>query len=214
MNELFNGLAKHDADLILASINVKTISLKNGEKLFLEGDICNKLAYITEGEIIAKQSYQDGHDCIIKVITKNKFIGINLIFSSNPIYKATFYSQGETKIKIITKDDLLKLMNNKKIESNVLAMLSDYALELNEHIKLLNHKNIRAKLCYYIYMQYKANKSLKFKLNITKTNLAALLNVERPSLSFEVKKLCDEKVLKNHNKDYEILDLNKILKEI
>ena len=214
MNELFNGLALKDAELLLASINLKTINLKNGEKLFLEGDICNKLAYITKGEVIAKQSFQDGHDCILKVINKNKFIGINLIFSSNPIYKATFYSQGETTVKIISKDDLLKLMNNKKIESNVLAMLSDYALELNEHIKLLNHKNIRSKICYYLYTKYITYNSLKFKLNITKTNLAALLNVERPSLSFEIKKLCDEKIIKNHNKDYEIIDLNKILKEI
>ena len=78
MNELFNGLALKDAELLLASINLKTINLKNGEKLFLEGDICNKLAYITKGEVIAKQSFQDGHDCILKVINKNKFIGINL----------------------------------------------------------------------------------------------------------------------------------------
>jgi Mn-dependent DtxR family transcriptional regulator len=51
-------------------------------------------------------------------------------------------------------------------------------------------------------------------MNISKTNLAALLNVERPSLSFEVKKLIREGVIKNKNKDYTILDLNKILKEI
>jgi len=214
MKELCYNLTQYETKKLFATITIEEIHLKNGDILFEEYDQCEKLAYVVNGTIIAKQNFSDGHDCILKVLSKGDFIGINLIFSSNPQYKASFYSKGDSTIKVISREDLLKLMENKVVKENVLARISDCAIELNEHIKLLNHRSIRSKFCYYLYTQYQQNDSLEFRMNISKTNLAALLNVERPSLSFEVKKLIREGVIKNKNKDYTILDLNKILKEI
>ena len=41
-----------------------------------------------------------------------------------------------------------------------------------------------------------------------------MLNVERESLSLEIKKMCDEKIIKNKRNEYEIIDLDKIINEI
>ena len=214
MKELCTNLTQYETKKLLSSVKIEELHLKNGDCLFKEDDICEKLCYVVNGTIIAKQNFSDGHDCILRLLPKSSFIGINLIFSSDPYYKGTFYAQGETDVKLISKEDLFALMENKVVKENVLAMISDTAVELNEHIKLLNHRSIRSKVCYYIYKLYKENKELSFRMPVSKTNLAALLNVERPNLSFEIKKLCDEGILKNHNRDYEILDLNGIIKEI
>ena len=69
-------------------------------------------------------------------------------------------------------------------------------------------------ICYYLYNEYIKQGKRTFKLNISKTDLAAMLNIERPSLSFEIKKLINEGIIENKNRDYTILSLEGLMAEI
>ena len=100
------------------------------------------------------------------------------------------------------------------ILKNILRLISDSAIELNEHIKLLSHKTIRGKICYLLYSEYLKTGKLTFKIETTKTDLAAFLNIERPSLSYEIKKLIEDGIIENRNKDYSILSLELLMKEL
>ncbi|MGM9969971.1 MAG: Crp/Fnr family transcriptional regulator [Anaeroplasma sp.] len=212
---LFNNIDDCEKEKLLKRIHpIKKEYLRN-EIIFYEGDLCNSIAIVNRGSVTAKQAFADGHDNIIRIINQNEWIGLNLIFSSNPFYKATFYSDSLTTITLISKDDLFKLMSfNMIILHNVLTAISDSAIKLNEHIKMLSHKSIRSRLCYYLYSEFKKNNQTSFVISYTKTELAAFLNVERPSLSNEMSKLINEGIIANQNKLYTIINLDKLKKEI
>ena len=213
--DIFNNLSSEEKEILFDSVQPVIRTYHKGDTIFYEGDECDYLAYVEEGTIIAKQSFSDGHDSIIRIINAHEYIGINLMYSSLPKYKASFYADCDVKISMYSFNDLLMLMKaSTSILKNFLKAISDSAISLSDHIKLLTHKTIRGKICYLLYNEYLKTGKLSFKIETTKTDLAALLNIERPSLSYEMKKLQDEGIIENKNKNYTILSLDTLMKEL
>lgn len=209
--DLFNNITNDEKIKLLANITIIKHHYLKGEALYLEDSLCNSIALIKKGKINAIKYFSDGHSKIIRSLGVNECIGINLIFSTNPYYKASFYAIDEVIVEVISKDDLFKLMySSKTILINILNTISDSSILLNDHIKLLSYKTIKEKLCYFFYTCYEKNHNLRFTTRLNKTELAEFLNVERPSLSTELSKLINENIIENNNKEYIIKDLDKL----
>lgn len=212
---IFDNLTLEEKEFLFENVTPVNRKFNKGDTIFYEGDECDYLSYVNEGTIVAKQSFSDGHDNIIRIINKDEYIGINLMYSSTPRYKASFYADTEVSISMYSFNDLLMLMKSSTVFlKNFLREISDSAVSLSDHIKLLTHKTIRGKICYLLYNEYVKTGKLEFKIDTTKTDLAALLNIERPSLSYEMKKLQDEGIIDNKNKNYRILSIDKLMKEL
>ena len=212
--DIFLNISDEEKKQLTKDIKIIKKEFMRGECIFQDDSLCSSIALIKRGKINAIKYYSDGHGKIIRTLEQNECIGINLIFSSNPFYKASFYSESLVTIELISKEDLFKLMyRSKTILINILASISDSSIVLNNHIKLLAYKTIRERLAYYFYTIYEEKHALTFIIPYTKTELADFLNVERPSLSNELSKLINDNIIANKNKLYTIIDLNK-LKEI
>ena len=197
------------------SIKISTKTFLKDEIIFEQGKKCNLLAYLKKGSVEAKTRYDDGSSTTVKIINEGEYIGINLIFSSNPIYKASFICLTDCELKLISKDDLLKLIkNDDAVLNDFLTNLSDVAVKQNDYLKMINIKTIKGKICYFLYQEYQRNNSLEFDIKYTKTALSKILHIQRPSLGFEIKNLTEEKVLENKNKHYKILSIEKLLRNI
>lgn len=212
---LFSNITDQEKKELLKKIHPTHKEYLRGEKIFNEHDLCNHIAIINRGAVKASQSFQDGHDKIIRILSANEMIGPALIFSSNPFYKASFYAESLTTITLISKADLYILMKESPIIlQNVLALISDYSIQLHEHINLLSYKTIRQRLCAFLYLESMKKEACTFLISFTKTELAAFLNVERPSLSFELSKLIHEGIIANQNKLYTVVDMKRLLQEL
>lgn len=211
--DIFLNVSNDEKKDLLKDIKIIKYEYFRGECIFEDDSLCSNIAIIKRGKINAIKYYSDGHGKIIRTLEQNECIGINLIFSSNPFYKAAFYAESLVTIELISKEDLFKLMyRSKAILSNILAIISDSSIVLNDHIKLLAYKTIRERLAYYFFTIYEQRHELTFIIPYTKTELADFLNVERPSLSNELSKLISDNIIANKNKLYTILDLDRLKK--
>ena len=199
-------------DDIIKKINHQVKRPTKGEVIYHENDKCETVTLVIKGEVEATQGFSDGHNKIIRTIKKGDVIGLSLIFSSNPSYKASFTITTKTsKLIVIKKEDLMNLMlSNQMINERILKYISDYSIFQSEHIKLLSCKFIRKKICSYLYNEYRTRNKLEFEIDYSKTDLSAFLNAERPSLSTEISRLCKEGIIENSNRKYKILDLDKL----
>ncbi len=212
---IFSNIPETTKTTLLANKNIITKEYLRGEKIYLEEDLCSSIAIIKRGVVKAIQSFSDGHEKIIRILNQNEIIGLSLIFSSLPYYKASFYCETLCTICFIKKEDLIDLMKeSEQIQQNVLSYISDFSMKQTNHIRLLSYKTIRQKLCAFFYMEYQSTKAISFVIPYTKTELAAFLNVERPSLSLELSKLIQEGILANQNKLYTILNIDALQKEL
>lgn len=213
--DIYGQINEFDKKIINQILKPEFEEFSIGEKLYSMDTECKTVSYIVNGRVLAKEEFTKNNSTIVRTLNAGEYIGLNLLFSSNPAYKCNFYADEPTTIITYTKSNLVEAMHySSDLMKNVLRVISDTSIKFNEHIKLVSHKTIRSKICYYLYQQYQENGNLKFKVKATKTDLAKILNVERPSLSYIVSQIEEDGIIKNHNRDYEILDLEKLKMEL
>ncbi len=211
---IFDDLNKEKLAEVFAHIRLRQRTMLSDSILVRQNDSCEKIFYVINGTIEAYKKIGD-KEIFVKGITTGEYIGINLIFSSNPLYRATFKAKDKVSVEEINKEDLIKVLQyDERILKKFLNILTDLAIEQNDSMKIKTMKTIRTKLCYFLYEEYKKNNSLEFELNYSKTDLARLLNVERPSVGYEIKKLVDDKIIENKNKHYKIISLTDLMNNL
>ena len=101
----------------------------------------------------------------------------------------------ESEVIFIKKSDLLYLMQHDLTFLNNFLMMSNNAhINNQKRIKVLIQKSIRDKILFHLYEEAKVR-----KVNIipiaSKAQLAAFLNIPRPSLSRELIKMKQEQLI-------------------
>jgi len=93
----------------------------------LEGDICNSLGIVIEGELEVQKHYASGKVVTMAKLNKGKIFGEAIAFSETNVYPATIVSYKGSIILYISKKDIL-------------AMCSSYPTVLNNFMQLLSSK--------------------------------------------------------------------------
>lgn len=165
--------------------------------VFNEGELCNKIGIIINGEINISTYTYNNHKEIINNLTNNDIFGNYLIHSSSPYYLGSAITLRKTKICFIQKDNLNKLFKiNNQFLNAYLNLSADESIRLRQQVKLLSHKNIEDRILYYLDTNSINNKIIIKNI----TWLANILNIPRPSVSRSLTILINKGLLeKNKN---------------
>lgn len=183
---------------LLSNKEKKTLiikSLKKDDILFYELDLCECIGIILEGSVNITSYLEDGKQIIYNTINKDGIFGNNLLFSSNPYFKGDIQANCDTKIALIYKDNLIKLLqNNEKFLIEYIKHQSNFAKQLNSRIKLLSIDNAEERFYYYLH----ENNNI---INIESVSeLSRNLNLQRETVSRLLSKLIKEnKIIKTKN---------------
>lgn len=170
--------------------------LTKGEILYSEGDVCEYIGIIKSGHLQIVSYLEDGKEIIYNDLDKNKIFGNNLIFSSNPFYRGDIIAKQDTEVCLISRKVLLELL--KENQDFLLAYLeeqSNFGKQLNLKIKLLTFNNVKDRVLYFLSIN---KNTIKYK---SITDLANKLFLSRESVSRELHKLANEKIIKISGKE-------------
>lgn len=162
-------------------------NLKKDEILFHEGERCEYVTVVENGEIeIISYSYS-GKEILFSRLTDNMMFGNNLVFSSDPYFKGNVIARKKSKVYLIKKEQILNIFQqNTAFLMDFLKYQSDIGKELNGHIRLLNLPGAEERFLYYLHSK---NGIIQFE---TITKLAASINLQRETLSRLIYKLIKE----------------------
>lgn len=195
-NFLFKGVSDEEIESIFSYIKYSEISYNKGQILFQEGDICENIGIIEEGLIQLERIYSSGKSIVLAKLSAGDVFGEALVISSKSLYPATVIAKSDCKIIFINKKEIMKLCSsNEKILENFVTLLSDKVIMLNKKVKSTSLKSVKHKVVDYILEKSNVAKSNVIKLNESKEDIAAYLGIPRPSLSRELIKLRDEKII-------------------
>ncbi len=162
---------------------------KRNDMIFCEGDICNKLGYVVNGNIHISTVNYDETEFIISRLNTNDFFGETLIFSNSPYYLGDVVAFSEVTICLINRKNLLYLLqNNESFLTFFISSMAKKNFYAQNRLKVLSQNSIRNKIMFFLYNQEKIYKKRIIEIS-SKENLARLLNMPRPSLSRELSKL-------------------------
>ena len=183
---------------LLSNKEKKTLiikSLKKDDILFYELDLCECIGIILEGSVNITSYLEDGKQIIYNIINKDGIFGNNLLFSSNPYFKGDIQANCDTKIALIYKNNLIKLLqSNEQFLIEYIKHQSNFAKQLNSRIKLLSIDNAKERFYYYLH----ENNNI---INIESVSeLSRNLNLQRETVSRLLSKLIKEnKIIKTKN---------------
>lgn len=177
----------------------------------LEGDTCDSIGIVIEGELEVQKHYASGKVVTLAKLNKGKTFGEAIAFSETNIYPATIVSSKGSIILYISKKDIIAMCSTyPKVLNNFMQLLSSKILLLNRKIKELSFETLRQKISNYLLSQYEIQKTLDLTLPLSRKNLAEHLGVQRPSLSREFINMKDDGLIDFNKNLVQIKDLEAI----
>lgn len=172
--------------------------LSRGEILFRESDECRKIGIVLKGELIIASYLEDGNRIIYSHLKEDDIFGNNLLFSSSPYYKGDVIAIKDSRIALIEKEDLMRLlMLDASFMNEYLRLQSDAGIRLNLRIRLLSIASARERLLYYLYengnvVSFNSISALAEDLSLSRETLSRLLS----SLTKEKRIIKDKKKIR------------------
>lgn len=206
---LFKTLDYDNLKLLLDSVPYNIVHFKNNDIIAIEGDDCHRLGIILRGSIEIHKPFPSG-----KIVTINNFqagniFGEAILFSNSHKYPANVISTSESIVMYINRNEIIQLMRlNDIVLNNFVSVLSNRILMLNDRITNLSLDTVRKKVANILLMEYKKQGKKSIVLPFCRKKMAEMLNIPRPSLSRELSKMKDDKIIEFNRNKLEILDID------
>lgn len=196
---------------LVVDLNYRLSLYKKDEIIAFEGDDCLSLGIILSGKIEIQKSFPSGKIVTINTFSRGNVFGEALVFSGNHKYPATVVSSIDSSIMYIGKSQIIQLMKKEeRILENFASVLSNRILMLNDRITNLSFDTIRKKIANTLLSEYKKQNNSFIALPFSRKKMAEMLNIPRPSLSRELKKMKDEGIIDYRKNKVKILDLESL----
>ena len=160
-----------------------------GMTIYVENDPCTTLGIVISGAVKMSHYRSDGSELVHAVIRAGAVFGDFLIFSSQPHYPGHLITLEESVIIHVPRARIEKLMSeSESFRQEYLRHVSEKALELNDRQKLLGHHALEERILFWLTREQRRLNTNTVPHNGQET-LAAILHVQRPSLSRALNRL-------------------------
>lgn len=204
---ILSSFSEKEIKLFLKEGQMKLLSYNKGEIIHFDGEDCDRLEIIIEGQVTIDRIDSAGNLLRISHFMEGDILGGNIMFSSNPVYLMTVTATRYIVILEIPKGVLFELLStNKLFLKAYLEFVSDLTTILGNKIRNAINIPLKEKIMNYLRQEYKVQRSSVIQLRLTKKALADRLGVERTSLSRELKKMANHGLITFDNKSITLLE--------
>ncbi len=211
LNPLLRILSEREANKLFEAKNFKITNYKKGAMIHFQNEKPDALDIIITGAVVAQRIDEEGNVLTVSELIKGELIGLNLLFSKKSHYPLTIIAKVDTVVFHLKKSLITQLcMENKEFLLLILEYLSDRSVYLTDRIKMFSAKSIRQMILEFLAYEYYVQKNSKIKLPVTKKEMAEKFGIQRTSLSRELQKMRDEKLIDFDRKHIYIKDAERV----
>jgi CRP-like cAMP-binding protein len=166
---------------------------------------CLQVELILEGKVVIERYDFEGRNLRVAQLNKGSIIGGNLLFSRNPRYMLQVLALTETRLLVLTKENLLNLISQKtEFLQRYLEFMSDNAFLLGNKLNNFAKKTIRESLMIYLLDEKRKQQSNNIILPNSKKDIATFIGVQRTSVSRELAKMRNEGLIDYSGNEFKI----------
>ncbi|GIM30428.1 cAMP-binding protein [Clostridium polyendosporum] len=194
--DLFKGFSSEELFSLFTNQTYKIEKYTKNSVIHFQNEKCETLDIILKGTVIVQKIDLNGNVLTISTFNPGDVLGGNLLFANNNIYPMTIASKSDCIILHVNKNLILNLcQKNKTFLIEFLQSISDKTLILTNKIKSISMKTIRQCIIEFLTYEYYHQKNAVIKLEISKKELAERIGVQRPSLSRELNKMRNDRLI-------------------
>lgn len=205
---LFQGLGQNDFTSILGKVRLHFSKHKAGEKIINQGDSCDKLVFLLNGEILSESSDYDRLFTWCEYINSPHVIEPYSLFGMRTSYTASYTALTDINVVSINKNFVLTELNRYEIfRLNYLNILSNRSQVLFDRLWSVNNQTIEDKIISF-FMARAEKVSGKKILKIKMEDFASILDDTRLSVSKALNELQERGLLLLRRKEIEIPEVS------
>ena len=192
-NRLFQDLSEHDLKTLFEPDLCILGHYEKNTVIAQEGEFCRSVGFMIEGSLSALQISVSGEMVKIQIFHPGECFGLVLLFASQPFYPHTMVTFSAAVILHIPFEKIKALLEiSPAFNANCITFLADTVQMFQKKIKILSQKDVRTKLIVYFADVASRAETLSFQLQHSKTEIADLIGVARPSVSRELKHMHED----------------------
>ena len=177
------------------------------ETIFHLMDPALRIGIILEGRVEAQKSFPNGSQVNVSVRGPGEMIGPAAVFSKSQRYPCDIVALEPATLMMLRKEDLLSLMQKDvKILQNFTSEIASATYMLQQRLELLSYSGIAQKAAFWLLMQVRQTGKTAVQIPDSMSRWAMIMNVSRPSLHREMKKLEEEGIIRYEGKNIYVLD--------
>ena len=166
-----------------------------------------RIGIILKGRVEAQKSFPNGSQVNVSVRGPGEMIGPAAVFSKSQRYPCDIVALEPATLMMLRKEDLLSLMQKDvKILQNFTTEIASATYMLQQRLELLSYNGIAQKAAFWLLMQVRQTGKTAVQIPASMSRWAMIMNVSRPSLHREMKKLEEEGIIRYEGKNIYVLD--------
>ena len=166
-----------------------------------------RIGIILKGRVEAQKSFPNGSQVNVSVRGPGEMIGPAAVFSKSQRYPCDIVALEPATLMMLRKEDLLSLMQKDvKILQNFTTEIASATYMLQQRLELLSYSGIAQKAAFWLLMQVRQTGKTAVQIPDSMSRWAMIMNVSRPSLHREMKKLEEEGIIRYEGKNIYVLD--------
>ena len=203
---LFRGVPAKDLRAYLEETPHHIQCYDKEETIFHLMDPARRIGIILEGRVEAQKSFPNGSQVNVSVRFPGELIGPAAVFSKSQRYPCDIVALEPTTLMMFQKEALLSLMQKDvRILQNFTTEIASATYMLQQRLELMSYSGIAQKAAFWLLLQIRQTGRTTVKIPDSMSKWAMIMNVSRPSLYREMKKLEEYGIIRYTGKAIEVL---------
>ena len=178
-----------------------------GETVFRLMESAERIGIVLEGQVQAQKTFSNGSQVNVSVRGPGELIGPAAVFSTSKKYPCDVIAIDPATVMMFRREDLLALMQNDiRILENLMTEIASATYMLQQRLELFSYSGIAQKAAFWLLTRARQTGKNQIQIPESVSKWAMMMNVSRPSLHRELKRLDTEGAIAYHPPVIEILN--------
>ncbi len=203
-SQLCFHLTPPEMEQLLRIVAIRDVA--KGELIFLEGDEAAGFYVLLRGSVRVYKASPDGREYTLHRIKPGQVFAEAAVFHGGK-YPANCEAISGATVAFFPKVDFVRLIEqNPQMSLKMIGSMAAFLRDFNQTIEMLSLKEVSARLASWLLNATEKSRTNVVLLQMTKGDLADLLGSANETLSRNLRKLTDLKIIAVDNKEITILD--------
>jgi len=205
----------NEEELLLTNENRVQINFKKGEIISKQGSFVTHIMYLKSGFAKVYKETDIDHNLILDIIPEGKLIGLTSLYNNDNIARFSVSALENAVVCSIDRNTIEKLIQqNSQFAKTVIASLNEESLQFYDKMASLTQKQMNGRVAdALLYLSENIFKSGKFKMILSRKDLADFTGMSMMSVVRTLKDLKSENIIEDEKGFINIKDIN-TLKQI
>ena len=204
---LFQGIPAKDLRNDLEKVPHPIHCFDKGETIFYLMGSAERIGIVLEGHVQAQKTFPNGSQVNVSVRGPGELIGPAAVFSSSKKYPCDVVAIDPAAVMMFRREDLLALMQKDiRILENLMTEIASATYMLQQRLELFSYSGIAQQAAFWLLTRARQTGKKQIQIPESVSKWAMMMNVSRPSLHRELKRLESEGMIAYQPPVIEILD--------